>query len=237
MEKGELATFVLDEEEEFIVDVEKKKIKGPKKEYTVDEFKEKSKEFPIVVIPPAEIKKKAIYGFTNNNKFEKWLEKEKILDNYKKAKKLVEKSKKERTSKQKEELSKYQEKVITEATEFLQKEFDKHNIKPDEVEKIEELKKNIDPLYGPVAQCVIVYEHPWYRGGWRHLIPGIPMPDFGWIGFNDVVSAILCIGHCVIFYEHTWFRGRTLVVFTPIPDLVWAWWLFFNDIISSALVF
>ena len=53
MEKKEMTKFVLDEEEEFVVDVEKKKIKGTKKEYTADEFKEKSKEFPIVVIPLA----------------------------------------------------------------------------------------------------------------------------------------------------------------------------------------
>lgn len=237
MEKESIALIIVDEEEEFEVDLDKKQVKGLKKVYSKEEFKEKSKKFPFVVIPPKEVKRKAIYSFTNKNKFEKWLEKEKLLGKYNKIEKLIKKSTKERTKEQIEEIRKYQEKTITEATELLQKELEKNKIESNDVEKIEELKKDIDPLRGPAAQCIIVYEHPWFQGGYRHLIPGIPMPDFTWFGFNDVTSAIFNIGHFVRFYEHTWFTGRQLLVFSPIPDLVWAWWLFFNDIISLAIVF
>ena len=236
MKKEGTTLFILDEEEDYLLDVEKKEVKGPKKIYTKDEFKEKSKDIPIFVVPPEGHAKKAIYGFTNESKLEKWLEKEKLTDKYNKYKKIRKKTKKDLTSDEELKIKEHQTTLVTDANEKLKKEMERNNIKPDELERIKELLDDYDPLYGPAAQCLIIYEHPWFQGRWLYLLPGLVYPNLGWFGFNDIISSIINIGHFAIFYEHPWFQGRQFHCWATFNDFVWAWWLFFNDTFSSVIV-
>ncbi len=228
-------TFIRIDNINYEIDLKTKEVKGPDKKYNEKEFKDKLEKVPFFVLGPDAESDKTLHAFTNEAKLEKWLEKKNLIEDYKKNKEFNKRAMKKLSKGDEEEIKKHQIKMVEDSTEVFRKMLKENNIEQNEVEKIKKLFEEQDPNYGPILRCLVIYEHTWYRGSYKFLYSRTSYPNFGWYGFNDKISSILCIFHNATFYEHTKYGGRQLWLFTSRPNLTW-WPYWFNDIISSAIV-
>ncbi len=215
-------TFINIDNINYEIDLKTKEVKGPDKKYNEKDFKNKLEKVPFFVFGPDAEDDKTMHTFTNEEKLEKWLEKNDLLKDYKKNKEFNKRAIKKLSKGDEEEIKKHQIKMVEDSTEIFRKMLKENNIEQNEVEKIKKLFEEQDPNYGPILQCLVIYEHIWYGGRYKFLNSRTSYPYFSWYGFNDKISSILCIFHSATFYEHPKYEGRQLLVFLcSRPDLTW----------------
>lgn len=241
--KRDISKLIFDGVEHSITE-DKKHVIGPKKKYTMDEFREeKGKKIPILVAPPETVSEGAIFGFSNEQKMEEWLIKENLYEDYKRQKKIIERAKREIRKKTPEELKELEKKQLKEsqkATEKFENFLKKHNLKPNEIDKIEEILEELDPHDEHPIHSLYLFEHTWWGGNgkilggnwWR----GNPHSSLG--TFDNKTSSISkWFSHKAIVYSEEKYGGLSLHVYTHLADLNWVWGTNWNDQISSAIVF
>ncbi|UCC20831.1 MAG: hypothetical protein JSV62_06005 [Promethearchaeota archaeon] len=238
--KKEFNKIILDGEEYTLSD-DKTSIRGKDKTYKVDEFKkERIDKFPFSIIPPEKISEGIVYSFSNEQKFEKWLKENNLIGEYEKIKKIRKKAKKERSSEEIEKIKKQQMKEIKEATEKFQNFLKKHNLKSNEIEKIQELLEDeYDPELGTPGHTLYLFDQPWWAGRAIALpgnwFGGRQYRDLSLFDFNDITSSF-----------STW--GSWHITLYCDKDLLgafhWSWVAYadlapfgFDNVASSCIVF
>lgn len=75
---------------------------------------------------------------------------------------------------------------------------------------------NADPLIGSVFDPYILFDSSGCGGSFRP-ISGI-VPNFGWLGFNNMASSVIGLGGAILFSQY-WFKARRLYLFNIGNDL------------------
>ena len=239
--KKKISALIVDGKEYTITD-DNKFVQGRQKRRTLDEFKEKKGEvIPILVIPPDFYEEGAVYGFSNEKNHKEWLIENRLHKNYDREQKMLEKARRDLLPEESERIKK----EVKEATEKFGKFLKEHNLKADEIEKIEKLRD--DPYFSGPLHSVILYNLKYYDSSGSYLVlPGYPSPcqryykDLRVYGFNDKTSSfVLRCSEKVKFFEHINYGGAKLVSHDSRSDLsnFWFWFGFWHNRISSVIVY
>ena len=242
----EFSMLVLDGEK-FELSEDKKHLKGKEKKYTLDDFKkEKKDKFRFLEVPPERVGAGAIYGFSNESKYGKWLKDNKLDKSYEREKRMTEKVRKKLSTLTTEELEGIKQKQMKEVnviTEKYEKFLKKHNIKFGDTKKIEELmEEEYDPFVGGSHTI-------WLADGFDYLGAGYGFAGDWWAGRyypdltlfkmdNKTSSAYFAIsGPCsfAILFDGKNFTGAKFRIWTSLPNLDF-WWNF-NNKTSSLIVY
>ena len=206
------------------------------KSYTEETYGEnKAKDIPYLVATPEGFKEKTVFGFTTEDSIESWLSQSNLSENYQKLNELVSRSQRKLSSQEEVEASRIQAQVVDDATKRLENELKKHNIQGHEIDKMTDVLTNYDPFYGPTIHSLVLWPHCNYQGTPRVIPSGFAIPDFRWIGFNDVASSAFHFGAAHVLCQKTWFRGVKRYFFGVVRAACFTeypW--YFNDTASSA---
>ena len=244
--KKDISKVIIDGEE-YTLSEDKKRIKGPEKDYEAEEFKkEKGKDIPFFAAPKESETDGKIYAFTTEEKFEEWLKDRKLLDQYKKDKELAKKFTKEKTPEDLEKIKKQQVKKVEEATEKYKKFLDKHKLKPDQHDEIQKVLEKHDPHYERPIHSLHLYDYTWW-GGATVTLPGgyvycyVRYPKYypylSWFGFdNRAESAKLTCGSYAYVYTDPYYKGARFYIGCNLA-IFGFWWSYFGNSVSSAIVY
>ncbi len=241
--KKEVSIIIIDGKE-YTASKDKKYIEGKEKNYKIEEFqKEKGRKIPIMVAPPETTKEGVVYGFSDEQKFEKWLKENKLDDGYDRHKKILEKARRELSSEKREKIKEQQIKEVKETTEKFEKFLREHNLKPDEFEKIEKLLEDEhDPYSKEHSHTLYLYDATWWQG----VFWGLPgdyffgrwYPDFRYFNCNDKASSLSTwFSRFANLYEHINYGGARLHAWVALADIHTIWGLWLGNRASSAVVF
>lgn len=236
-----ISALIVDGKEYTITD-DKKFVQGRRKRRTIEEFKTKKGEIiPILVIPPDFYEEGVVYGFSNEKNHKEWLIENRLHKNYDREQKMLEKARRDLLPEERERINK----EVKEATEQFGKFLKEHNLKADEIEKIEKLGD--DPYFSGPLHSVILYNLKHYdKSGSYLVLPGYPSPchkhykDLRDYNFNDKTSSfVLRCSEKVVFHEHINYGGAKLVSYDSRSDLsdFWFYFGFWNNRISSVVVY
>lgn len=238
---------IIVDEEEYSISEDKKHITSSKKKFTTEEFKEEiEKKIPFIAAPKEAETDGKIYAFSSEEKFEEWLKKKELYENYERHKELVKKLKKEKSPKEKEKIEMYQKKQVEEDTEKYKKFLEKNNLKHDQHEKIIEILEDQDSHFKKPLHSLYLFDGTWWTGAYIALAGGHQYcykrysrayPDLGYFGFdNRAESASLSCGSYAYCYTDKWYGGARFYVGC---NLVNFWFLFsyFGNSVSSAIVY
>lgn len=238
--KNEINKMILDGEE-FLLSEDKKSFKGKEKTYKIDELKkERSSKFPFSIIPPEEISEGVIYTFSSEQKFEKWLKEKNLIGEYERFKKAKKRVQKERSSEEIEKIKAHQIKEAKENSEKFQEFLKKHNLKANEIEKIQEsFEKEYDPEIGESGHTLYLYDQTWWRGDHidlsGFLLGGRVYQDFNWFNFDNKASSLSTWGSLfATVFEFPNLSGGQLLCWIALADLECIGW---DNKISSCIVF
>lgn len=238
--KKKVSIIIIDGEE-YSISEDRKNIKGKEKKYTIDEFREeKAKKIPIFVAPPKTVREGVVFGFSKKEDHEKWLKENGLYEDHELQKKILEKVKHKLSSEGYEKFKKHQIEEVKEATTKFEEFMKKHNLKSDEIEKIQKLLRD-DPYFGKHTNSIYLYHDIWFQR-WGIVLPGKTYAwefcgrfynDFRDFGFNDKASSYWQTDKAILF-EHINFEGAQFYCHQDyIGDLRAYGW---NDKVSSALV-
>ena len=244
--KKDISKVIIDGEE-YTLSEDKKRIKGPEKDYEAEEFKkEKGKDIPFFAAPKESEQDGKIYAFTTEEKFEKWLKDRDLLDQYKKDKELDKKFAKEKTSEEFEKIKKHQIKEVEEATEKYKKFLEKHKLKPEQHDEIQKVLENHDPHFERPTHSLYLHDYRWWggaaialKGGYTYCYARYPKyyPNLGWFGFdNRAESASLSCGSYAWLYSDSYYGGSQFLVLCNLGFFGFFWNCFGNSA-SSAKVY
>ncbi|MFW9971596.1 MAG: hypothetical protein ACFFDF_15480 [Candidatus Odinarchaeota archaeon] len=236
-----ISALIVDGKEYTITD-ENKFVQGRRKKRSIDEFKEKKGEIiPILVIPPDFYEEGAVYGFSNEGNYKEWLIENKLHRNYEREKKMLERAKRDLLSEENERINK----EVNEATEKFGKFLKEHNLKANEIEKIDKLRE--DPYFSGPFHSATLYDMRQYDTSYGLLVlPGGGYPcgrhykDLRNYNFNDRTSSFkLSCSHKVRFFDAINYGGLMLESYVNNDDLsnFWFWFGWWNNRISSAVVY
>ncbi len=242
----EISKMILDGEE-YSISEDQKHITGPKKKYTQEDFKEeKGKKIPFLIAPPETAKDGIIYGFSDEEKMEKWLKEKNLFKEHEKHKELMKKIKKERSPEELEKIKQYQIKQVEKDTKKFTEILEKHNLKPEQIDELEKLSEDYDPHFKQKPRSLYLYDRVWWGGLYIKLRGGhqycgkrysIAYPDLGYFGFDNKASSlkINCSSYGYI-YTDKWYKGAYFYFWVNLHDLnFWGWG--FGNSISSAIVY
>ncbi|TKJ23362.1 MAG: hypothetical protein CEE43_04290 [Promethearchaeota archaeon Loki_b32] len=235
--------LVIDGEEHSFSEDHKNFI-GPKKKYTIKEFQEeKLKSIKNFVA----LREGTVFGFSDEEEFDKWLVKKNLYEEHNKHKKrlkkvLETKRPSEEWEKINQNLIKEEKKATTRFKNFLKK----HNLEPGQHELIrEKIKEDFDPYLPPKLNTMYLYEHIFYggsfislKGGYIYCGKNYPKyyPDLRNFNFNDKTSSVdFNCGSRAYVYEHINFGGNSVWLWGPYyPFLLFVG---LDNKISSAVVY
>ena len=239
----EISKIILDGEE-YSISEDRKHITGPKKKYTQEDFKEEmGKKIPFLIAPRESAKDGIIYGFSNEEKMEKWLKEKNKFEEYEREKELDKKLKRERSPEEREKIKQYQIKFVEKDTKNFKKLLEKHNLKPEQIDELEKLSEDYDPHFKQKPRSLYLYGRVWYGGPYIKLRGGhqycgkrykIAYPDLGYFGFdNKASSAKLNCGSYARLYTDKWYGGASLKIEWNWVDLNFWVWAFGNSVSSA----
>lgn len=226
--------------EEFSISEDRKQIKGKGKEYTIKDFQNEVGK-KILFYEAAE--DGTVYGFSNEEKLEKWLKEKNLLDGYKKHKELMKKIKRKRSPEEDEKIKQYQIKQVEKDKANFKKILDKHNLKQDQVQEMENLlKEDYDPHFKQTHRSLYLYDYRWYQGSYIILRGGNQYcgtryarsyPDLGSFNFDNKANSLKlsCNSHAYVYAGKN-YEWPYLHIIWNIGDL--SNWL---NSISSAVVY
>ncbi len=239
--KKKISALIVDGKEYTITD-DDKFVQGRRKRRSIDEFRGKKGEIiPILVLPPDFYEEGVVYGFSNENNHKEWLIENKLHKNYDREQKMLEKARRDLLPEESERINK----EVEEATEKFGKFLKAHNLKANEIEKIDKLRE--DPYFSGPFHSAILYDRLYYDPGGSYLVlPGGGYPcrryynDLRRYNFNDKTSSfLLTCSHRVRLFEHINYSGATLNSYGNQENLknFWFWFGWWNNRISSAIVY
>lgn len=231
--------------DKFEISKDKKYVTGKGKKYSLEDFeKEKKDKFLFFEAPPERIGTDAVYGFSTESKYEKWLKDNKLDKTYEREKRMLEKVRRKLTTltaEEIEEIKQKQVKNVKATTEKYEKFLKKHNLKFGDAKKVEELlEEEYDPFVGG-SHTIWLADKPWYLGvGYGFLgnwWGGIYYPDLSLLDIdmdNKASSAAFATsgGECsfaILFVDKN-FKGSRLRISQNLP------WLYWWDNKASSLV-
>ena len=241
-----VSKMVLDGEE-FSISEDGKHIKGKNRDYSEEDFhKEEGRKILFLVAPKEVAKDGVVYGFSDEEKMEKWLKEKDLLDKHKEHKELMKKIRRERSPEEREKIKEYQIKFVNKDTENFKKILKEHNLKPEQIQEVEDILKDYDPHFKQKPRSLYLYDYIWFGGAVIKLRGGhqycgkryaLSYPDLGAFKFdNKANSLILNCGSYAYLYTDKWYGGARLSVYGNLLDLnfFWAHW---RNSISSAIVY
>jgi len=241
----EISILILDGDK-FEISEDKKFITGKGKKYSKDDFQKEMKDkFLFLEAPPERIGTPAVYGFSTESKYEKWLKDNKLDETYGHEKRMLEKVKKKLSTLTTEEIEGIKQKQIKNVkatTEKYEKFLKKHNLKRDDIKKIEELmEEEYDPFVGG-SHTVWLFDGFNYLGAGYgfagDLWGGLYYHDLRAFNMNNKTSSVMFTTSgpcsCAILFDGYNFTGRRFRIWSNLPILIW--WLF-DNITSSLVVF
>lgn len=245
MEKR-ISKIILDGEE-FSISEDGKQIKGKKKDYSEEDFhKEVGKNIPFLVAPQEAAKDGIVYGFSDEEKMEKWLKEKNLFEEHEKHKELMKKIKKERSPEELEKIEQYQTKQVKKDTENFKKFLEKHKLKQEQIQEMEDILKDYDPHFKQKPRSLYLYDYVWYRGTYIKLRGGhqycgkryaIAYPNLGLFNFDNKANSVKlnCRSYAYL-YTDKWYGGARLLVTSNLVDLNF-FWVHWRNSISSAIVY
>jgi hypothetical protein len=209
--------------------------------HTEDTFGEdKAKEIPYVVATAEGLKEEKVFGFTSEDALKLWAKENDLSEKHQKLDELQRRAQRSLSSHEESLVFRRQARIVNDATEHLQAALRKHDVPPNEIDRIADLIANYDPLEGPILHSLILWRHCNYGGDFRVIPGGVAVPDFRWIFFNDTASSAFHwdIASAHVLFQDTWFRGRRIYFFGVLRancfvDYPW----YFNDIASASIGF
>lgn len=230
--------------EEHSISEDYKYLTGPKKKYTVEEFQEdKLKGIKNIVA----LREGTVFGFFEEEEFDKWLLKKNLHEEHNKHKKRMKKVlETKRTPEEWEKINQNQIKEEKKANTRFKNFLKKHNLEPSQHELIrEKIKEDFDPYLPPKLDTLYLYEHWFYtgrvlalKGGYSYCGRDYPnyYPDLRIFNFNNIASSVgtTCYSRAFI-YEGYNFEGREGWLWGPYQPILFI--VGFNDNISSAIVY
>ncbi len=216
-------------------------------DYSEEDFqKEVGKKIPFLVASREAAKDGIVYGFSDEEKMEKWLKEKNLLEEHEKHKELMKKIKKERSPEDPEKIKQYQIKQVKKDTENFKKFLEKHNLKQEQIQEIEDILKDYDPHFKQKPRSLYLYDYVWYGGTVIKLRGGdqycgkryaISCPDLGLFNFDNKTNSVkLNCGSYAYLYTDKWYGGACLYIWCNLVDLNF-FWSFWRNSISSVIVY
>lgn len=245
--KKTISKIILDGEE-HVLSGDKKHLKGPKKEYTVEEFrKAKGEKAKFLIVPPAEVAEGSVFSFTTKEKYESWLAKQNLLEAHKKDKEMDKWVRGKKSPAEDEEFIRQQNEKIKTATEKFETFLQKHNLKSDDIDKLQDKLIELGPDHN--QHSLYLYDGTWWTGRgivipggrwwWFWVYPNC-VPDLSQIPwfFDNIASSLATWGsdHARL-YSEKWYGGIELTVYAAIGDLDVFFGIHFGNVISSVKVY
>lgn len=212
------------------------------KKYTERTLSEReARKIPYIISADVNGDESTVYGFNSVASMKQWLGKRNLLDEYNRGESFVRRANRTLTPDEEAEISHIQQAAVHDATKRLNTAMSKEGIKFGETGKLREMLTEYDPLRGPIIHSAIVWEHS-DQGGRAIVLPsGWAYSNLAWLNFNDIISSALNLSAMVSLYEHARFRGRRLTIWgvqsTGYVRNFNVWPFYFNDMVSSAIVF
>lgn len=198
----------------------------------------------FVIVPFEAAKDGIAYGFSKEEKLEKWLKATKRFDKYKEEKELEKRLEKKRTPEEYEEIKQYQIRLVKKNTEKYKNFLEKHNLKPEETEKRKAILEDHNPYFKFKSHSVHLFDGIFFMLPWKNItLKGghsycgkryyLDYPDLGIFNFdNKAESLIVDCGSYGTLFTDVNLRGAWCKFYTHIPNLDWLNYGFRNSISS-----
>ncbi len=250
----DISKFIIDGEE-YSISEDRKQYIGPKKKFTAEDFrKEKGGKIQVIYVPREAAEDGTAFGFSDEEKLEKWLKDTNRFDEYQKMKELEKKLKRKRTPEEDEEIKQYQMKEVKRANQKYKKFLERHNLKPGELKKRREILEDHDPHFKFKSHSLYLFDGVMYMPPWvfvvlpgGHSYCGIrysrAYPNLGYCkdifgkGFDNRASSLIidCASYGKLFTDIN-YGGAWMYFATHVPTLDFATHSF-NNSFSSAIVY
>lgn len=177
---------------------------------------------------------------------ENWLKERNLFKEHEKHKELVKRIKRKRSPEEFEKIKQYQIKLVKKDTDEFMKFLEKHNLKQDQIQEIEDILKDYDPHFKQRPRSCYLYDYIWYGGSVLKLRSGyqycgtryaMAYPDLGVFNFDNKANSVKfnCNSYAYLYagknYEKPYLKLSGNLV-----DLNWtgSYW---RNSISSAIVY
>lgn len=249
--------FVIDGED-YSISEDRKNITSQKKKYTFEDFgEEKGGTISFIIVPREAAEDGTAYGFSTEEKLEKWLKATNRFDEYKREKEMEKRLKKERTPEMLEKIKQSQIKEVKKTTEKYENFLKQHNLKPEETKKRREILEDYDPFSKFKSHSLYLWDNtffPFFRFPWLFIVlPGghsycgkryyRDYPDLGIFkdqngkGFDNRASSLIVdCGSYGTLYTDKDLKGAWMRFYTNVWTLDFATYSF-NNSFSSARVY
>ena len=239
--KKKISALIVDGKEYTVTD-DNKYVEGRGKRRTIDEFiEEKGKSNLILVIPPNVDEEGAVYGFSNKKNHKEWLIENKLHKNYDREQRILEKARRDLLPEETERITK----EVKEATEMFGKFLAEHNLKANEIEKIQKLRE--EPYLAGPSHSVILYDRLERDPTGSYIVLpgggygcGKHYNNLGAHSFNNKTSSftLTCSQHVKIFADYN-YQGISIDSFASQNrlDVWWLWFGMLNNQVSSVIVY
>jgi hypothetical protein len=240
---------------DYSISKDRKLYTGPTKKYTSEEYREEmGGQIQIIFVPSEAAKDGIAYGFSNEEKLEKWLKATNRFDEYKKNRQLEKRLEKMSTPEHYKEVREDQIKLVKKTTEKYMEFLKQHNLKPDDFERRREILQEHNPYYKFRDHSLYLFDLPNFQAPWKLIgLRGgdsycnehyyIDYPNLGdhkdqyGEGFDNRASALAtdCGSYGVLFTDIN-LEGAHMFFNTYILNLDFVTYSFDNSI-SSARVY